>query len=93
MANKTATTAEKAHLSRVAALGCMVCRMPAQVHHCGTHLGGGRDHMRVIPLCVTHHTNGGYGVAIHAGKAKWQKTYGTEQELLDKVNLMLQGKF
>lgn len=92
MANKAATAAEKAHLRRVAELGCMVCKMPAQVHHCGTHLGGGRDHMQVIPLCATHHTNGGYGVAIHAGKKAWQANYGTEQEMLDKVDKMLVNK-
>lgn len=86
----TKKQAEKRHMARVASLGCIVCGGPANVHHCGTHMGGGRDHMRVIPLCHIHHQNGGYAVALHAGKKKWESIFGTENELLDKVDKMLQ---
>ena len=83
MAKTSATAAEKRRMAQVAALGCLICKRPAQVHHCFTHMGGGRDHKKVIPLCVDHHTGGGHGVAIHAGKTVWETIYGTEQELLD----------
>jgi len=84
------TKAESQHMSIVASLNCLICKSPAQIHHTGTHLGGGRDHSKVIPLCALHHTNGGYGVALHAGKAYWESLYGTEEDLLKQVDSMLE---
>jgi hypothetical protein len=52
-------------------------------------MGGGRDDMKVIPLCHWHHQNGGYGIALHAGKKEWQKRYGTEEELIIKTYKIL----
>lgn len=75
-------------MDRVASLGCIVCLdlgepdTPACIHH----LDRSRDHMRVLPLCPYHHTDGGYGIAIHAGRPIWHRTYGTEEELLLRVN-------
>lgn len=43
--SKSKTKAEKLHLSRVAALGCIVCRnldygeSPAEIHHCSSGTG------------------------------------------------------
>ena len=57
MANKK----ESAHMDGVAGMGCIQCIFigfedtPAEIHHCGTGGGGGRDHMRVAGLCPTHH--------------------------------------
>lgn len=90
---KPKTKAEKLHLSRVAALSCVVCRnqeygeSPAEIHHCssGTGLAVRADHFQVIPLCHAHHRTGGYGVAIHAGRKSWEKKYGTESQLLTQV--------
>lgn len=90
---KPTTKAEKLHLSRVAALSCIVCRnqeygeSSAEIHHCssGTGLAVRADHFQVIPLCHAHHRTGGYGVAIHAGRKSWEKKYGTESELLTQV--------
>lgn len=88
-----ATKAEKEHLGRVAALGCIVCRhaetpfMAAEVHHIRQGAGMGRrnSHFETIPLCPMHHRTGGYGVAFHAGPKVWQELYGTERELLEEV--------
>lgn len=85
----TKTAEEKRHLNRVAQLGCLICGSPAQVHHIGTHLGGGRDHQRVIPLCAMHHSQGIYGTSLHAGKKAFEAKFGTEEELLDQVNALL----
>lgn len=87
------TKAEQKHLSRVAALGCIVCRQlgcpdsPAGIHHIRTGQGAGQraDHFHVIPLCSAHHQTGGYGVAYHAGPQAWEMKYGTEAELLVQV--------
>ncbi|MCP3681566.1 MAG: hypothetical protein GY861_02655 [bacterium] len=84
---KQATKAEKAHMDKVASLGCCLpnCGQPAIIHHVRKH-GSKRDHMKVIPLCPMHHRNEGeFGVAIHAGKNEWEKNFGTEESWLKVV--------
>lgn len=44
-----------------------------------------------IPLCPHHHQHGGYGVAFHAGPKKWQELHGTELELLEQTNDILEN--
>lgn len=91
--SKSKTKAEKLHLSRVAALGCCVCKnlghedSPAEIHHVstGTGLSVRADNYHVIPLCPIHHRLGGYGVAIHAGRKAWEAKFGTESDLLVQV--------
>lgn len=91
------TKAEKQHLGRVAALGCIVCRnegfgeTPACCHHirAGQGMGQRASDFEVIPLCGIHHQQGGHGVAIHAGQKAWEARYGTERELLTQVRQLL----
>ena len=77
---------EKERMNAVAMLGCCICMMPAEVHHIKTHMGGERDHMKTIPICPYHHRTGGYGVALHAGKKRFEENYGTETDLLEITN-------
>ena len=84
--------AEKAHLSAVAALGCIVCKAPACVHHIRTGQGMGQraSHFETIPLCHYHH-QGAEG--IHTiGTKRWQAKYGYERELLAKTLAMVAEK-
>ena len=48
---------ERRHIERVAALGCLVCRRPAAIHHVMKAPGKvrRRDHRFVVPLCGEHH--------------------------------------
>lgn len=86
------TAAERAHLSKVAALGCIVFRSlgygatEAECHHikAGTH-GVRATHYQVIPLCHPHHRTGGHGIAIHAGRKTWEEKYGTEVWFLERT--------
>jgi hypothetical protein len=90
--------AEKIHLSRVAELGCMVCRRihgphdpgPVEIHHLRAGTGAGRrsSHWDVLPLCETHHRG---KMGIHGmGTKAFVKHYGvTEQELIDDVYQLL----
>ena len=90
------TKAEKEHLSKVAALGCMVCKRmgyegtPAEIHHPrrGTGLGQRASHYDAIPLCPEHH-RGNSG--IHGlGTKGFPKRWGfTESDLLDEVKMLL----
>lgn len=83
---KPATAAEKRYMGRVAALGCCICEGPALIHHCGTYIGGGRDHMKTIPLCHYHHDGGVEGDSLHKNKAAWEIQNGTEEYWLEHVN-------
>lgn len=92
------TKAEKAHLSRVADIGCIVCiRMgyglsPAEIHHLRKGAGMGQRSKHIggtIGLCPPHHRTGGYGTALHAGQKEFERRYGTETELLEDVTRRL----
>jgi hypothetical protein len=78
--------AEKLHKTRVAELGCMVCRKngyepgPVTLHHLRKNGWGKGDYMTLIPLCHTHH-QGAEGIHTLGVKA-WEKIYGTQAELL-----------
>jgi hypothetical protein len=84
------TAAERAHMGRVAALGCILCSeclgyqdTPAIVHHLRTGQGKMRaSHYDTMPLCPIHHQNSGYGVH-DMGRKQFAEMYGmSELELL-----------
>lgn len=83
-----ATAAEREHMGKVAALGCVVCRLlgdgptPAQVHHCREDQGGGQrgGNFCTIPLCPDHHTG---PTGIHGDKSVMRLLKVTEMDLLD----------
>lgn len=90
--SKTATKAERAHMARIADMGCIACRKdgnfrPAAVHHI---VQGQRrmGHMYVLPLCDPgHHQNGAqFGmVSVHPYKARFEAMYGTQMDLLKAI--------
>jgi len=97
---KKPTKAEREHMGRVAALGCIVtllpsldrrCGRPAECHHIRHQVGAGRrsSHFQTIPLCPEHHRLGNHGIAFHAGKVVWEKRFGTELQLLDQTRQLL----
>ena len=80
-----ATKREKEHMSRVASLGCWICRSPASLHHIrpkGTGIGRRSSHFEVIPLCYEHHQG---QFSIHNSKRKFESIYGKEKEILEQV--------
>lgn len=98
MAKKRPNKAERQHMDRVAALGCIACMAlgyldsPAEIHPTRCDAGGAQRsaHTSVLPLCPTHHRIGGPGVALHAGQKTWEAKFGTETELLNQVDELLQ---
>lgn len=64
----------EARAAALVAMGCWCCGKPAQIHHLrkGAPKGGRAPWWRTIPLCPTHHTDGGPGVAVHAGTRIWK---------------------
>lgn len=90
------TAAEKAHMGKVAALGCILCQhldfgpTPAEVHHVRERHGWGRSgHFATIPLCPFHHT-GALGGIHSMGRDQFTARYGiSELDLLGVVRVRL----
>ena len=88
---KYKTKAEKERLQTIAHMPCYACfqdgrEVQAEVHHIRKHTGMGLrpSHFDTIPLCSgCHRTN---KISVHLGKREFVKRYGTEQEILEKVN-------
>lgn len=82
-------------MSRVAELGCMICKRPAQLHHpTGAGWGLRSSHMDVIPLCFDHHseqTTLPFGYSVHKGTKSFEARFGTQEELLVKRDELLGG--
>lgn len=83
------TKAEKEHLSKVASIGCIACRLmgyegtPAEIHHIGNGTMSKRaSNYETIPLCHFHHRTGGHGNAVHAGRKTFESRFKTEKEFL-----------
>ena len=89
MASKT--KAEKERLEIIGNMPCYACyqdgkEVQAEVHHIRKHTGMGLrpSHFDTIPLCASHHRYG--KVSVHLGKKAFIDRYGTEQDILEKVN-------
>ena len=86
------------HLSRVASLGCIVCRnldfgeSPAEIHHIRDGYGWSQNapDEESIPLCYIHHRgkSGGH-IGYHTSPKEFVDRYGTERELLQQTQEVL----
>lgn len=92
------TRDEKAYQDRVRDLGCIAChvslgvRSDCDIHHI---LIGGRKagEKHVLGLCPPHHRSGQRNemyVSRHPYKAEFERRYGTERELLERVRAMVE---
>lgn len=89
--------ADKDRLSKIASMPCIVCQneglgeTPSEIHHIvegKKRLG----HDKTIGLCFHHHRSGvdcELYTSRHPYKSRWESRYGTEYELLDQVNAIL----
>jgi hypothetical protein len=90
------TVAEKKYMSKVAAIGCILCKRigyegtPAELHHPrrGTGMGQRASHYDVLPLCPEHHRG---KTGIHGlGTKGFPKHWGfDEADLLEDVKNIL----
>jgi len=92
MAKKRPNKVERERLKTIGEMPCYACfqdgkgEVPSEVHHIRKHTGMGLrpSHFDTIPLCSgCHRTN---KISVHLGKKEFVKRYGTEQEILEKVN-------
>jgi len=100
MKGTTPTKAEKAFHNDLASLGCIACFIDGRfmeevsIHHIDGRTRTGA-HMKVLPLCAGHHQDG-TGIpgliAVHPWKARFEKQYGKQMEILDLCNEMLERR-
>lgn len=78
------------HMAAVAALGCLICQQPAQVHHIrdGAGMGQRSGHDETVPLCERHHTG---AEGFHTlGPQTFAGRFGmTEREMLAETKRRL----
>ena len=91
MAKKRPNKVERERLRTIGEMPCYACfqdgrETNAEVHHIRTQTGLGLrpSHFATIPLCGFHHRYG--KVSVHLGKKAFVAKFGTEQEILEKVN-------
>lgn len=91
--------ADKRHLNRLSAIGCIVCRIegfpqtPCEIHHprAGYGMGQRAPNSEAIPLCPAHHRGVNHPAvpSIHLDKSNFIAQYGTEAELLEATKQVL----
>ena len=90
---RAVTAAEKLLWTRLAALGCVTCKIDGNFNtHVSIHHVDGRTkpgcHQLVLPLCAGHHQDGTGEdktlIAVHPWKARFETRYGTQAELMDE---------
>jgi hypothetical protein len=93
MKGKSRTANEKQFHDRVAALGCIACKIDGWqnnevlIHHVDGRTKPGA-HLKVLPLCAGHHQDGtglpGL-IAVHPWKSRFESKYGSQMDLIDIV--------
>lgn len=87
--------AEKVLWDRLATLGCIACMKDGRYNpHVSIHHVDGRTkpgcHQLVLPLCAPHHQDDGSGaLAVHPWKARFEKRYGSQLDLVAECMEML----
>lgn len=91
------TKQERAHLSRIADLGCVLCLRlgfhgtPAEIHHPRTGQGMSQraSHFDALPLCYEHHRG---DIGVHGlGRKAFERRYNcTELDLLADARRLLE---
>lgn len=97
MKGKAPTKTEKAFHDELASLGCIACYMDGRymeevsIHHIDGRTKPGA-HRKVLPLCAGHHQDGtgmpGL-IAVHPWKARFEKAYGRQEEILQLCHELL----
>jgi len=100
MSKRSISKADKIRADKLRDLGCIVCLLefgeftPTAIHHIDGQTKEG-CHKNTIGLCPNHHQikdnfSEPRWISRHGdGRAAFEKAYGTEQELLEKVNELI----
>lgn len=89
----------KERFDALARIGCIVCRVYMQtwsephIHHLQgikyRAMGKKADDKFSIPLCPAHHQHG--RPSVHGNPKEFADTFGTQEELLEMTNKMIEA--
>jgi hypothetical protein len=96
------TKATKERFDAMARIGCIVCRVfhnertDAHIHHLSgikyRGMGMKADDEHTIPLCPTHHQYGSrFYPSVHGQPKIFAERYGTQEELLEMTNKLIEA--
>jgi hypothetical protein len=100
MSKRSITKKDKERADKLRELGCIVCLLenglftPPAIHHIDGQTKK-NCHKLTIPLCPNHHQikdnfSQKRWISRHAdGRAAFEEKYGTEQELLEETNRLI----
>lgn len=96
MKGKSPSAGEKRYHDKLAAIvGCIACRKEGRFNdHVSIHHIAGRTqpgaHMKVLPLCASHHQPIMPGIeSVHGNKYRFEQKYGKQDELQAECNRIL----
>jgi hypothetical protein len=94
------TDDEKALWSKMASIGCIACLIDGisnsyvSIHHVDGRTKPG-CHKKVLALCAPHHQHDVadpmHRIGVHPYKARFEKIYGTQTELMEKTRLLVEA--
>lgn len=94
---------DRQYLAKVAALGCVACRIqgtpgtPSEIHHprSGQGLSQRADHKQAIALCPAHHRGTMHPAvpSIHLDKLNFIEQFGDEEWLIEYQARLLNEAF
>ncbi|MES2148615.1 MAG: Ref family recombination enhancement nuclease [Pseudomonadota bacterium] len=96
---RTPTKSEKLMWTRMAAIGCIACHLDGRFNPVVSihHIDGRTKpdcHKKVLPLCAGHHQDATDEdktlVAVHPHKARFERRYGPQMQLLALVHQLLE---
>ncbi len=99
MKGRAPTSAEKKHMQVVGNMPCIACEKDGYYNdYISLHHTDGRTkasaHFKVLPLCAPHHQHDDSDpmgrVGVHPYKARFEKQYGTSEDLLSEVTLRIE---
>ncbi len=100
MKGRKPTRTEQEHMDKVRSLGCLICRKLGKRRNAEIHHVFGKtkkdSHLKVLPLCYEHHRGflykDGGPISRHPYKARFEKKYGKEVQLLEEVDSLLRSQ-
>jgi rubredoxin len=94
---RSPTKEEKEWMDKISEFGCIICKLfydchtPPEIHHIDGKTKP-QAHLMTLPLCYKHHREGANNemyVSRHPFKKEFEKRYGRQKDLLQKLRELL----
>lgn len=99
MQGRSPNKKEKQWMDSISNFGCIVCKLfyqcnsPAEIHHIDGKTKP-EAHFKTLPLCYKHHregVNNDMYVSRHPFKREFEKRYGNQYNLLERLKELIEN--